>query len=89
MKLWKAFLSTSVVVVTIIVASACVTGGEEGDRCNPLVHRDECDKGLVCRAASCSVSYCCPPSGPSSEPNCQSLAGCAEEAVDAGPDDGG
>ena len=71
----------------LVLANACVTGGEEGDRCNPLVHREECDKGLACRASTCSVFYCCPASGPSSEPNCQNLVGCPDE--DAGMEDAG
>jgi hypothetical protein len=77
-------------VAAVALGSACVTGGEEGDRCNPLVHRDECDEGLVCTASTCSVFYCCPSSGPSSERNCQNLAGCPDEDAgisgDAGTD---
>lgn len=79
-------------VAAVVLVGACVTGGKEGDRCNPLVHRDECDHGLSCRASTCSVFYCCPPSTLTTEPNCQNLAGCPDTdagIVDASTDDGG
>lgn len=62
-------------------------GGKEGDRCNPLVLRDECDPGLACKAATCSESYCCPTDRTSSDPNCNA-AGCPEEEGDAAADAG-
>ena len=69
------------------VVFACELGGNEGDRCNPLVERDECQSGLHCKAASCTESYCCPINGPSSDPHCNA-AGCpdTDAAADAGAD---
>jgi hypothetical protein len=47
-------------------------GGGEGDRCNPFLSHDECGSGLQCTQPSlCPENYCCPTSGTSSNPFCQ------------------
>ena len=90
MKTFGIRMLVIVVVSAIAFAAGCETGGEEGDRCNPLVHRDECDEGLACTAATCTVFYCCPRGGgPTSEPNCQNLAGCPDEDAGAPEPDAG
>lgn len=61
-------------------------GGKEGDRCNALVLRDECDPGLACKAATCSESYCCPKDRTSSDPNCNA-PGCPDEDAGDGGDE--
>jgi hypothetical protein len=66
-----------------LAIGACDLGGKEGDRCNPLVLRDECNAGLQCRVATCSAAYCCPKAGTSSDPNCNA-PGCPDN--DAGAD---
>lgn len=63
-------------------------GGKEGDRCNALVLRDECDPGLACKAATCSESYCCPKDRTSSDPNCNAPGCPDEDAGDGGADAG-
>jgi hypothetical protein len=74
-------------IVAIVVAGACNLGGDEGDRCNPLVLQDECNAGLHCRYATCSQAYCCPTDHASAEPNCAG-AGCpdTDAAADGGTD---
>jgi hypothetical protein len=74
-------------LVTVLVAlgGGCETGGEEGDRCNALVLQDECNAGLHCTLATCSVAYCCPRDRSSTDPNCNG-AGCPDE-TDAGGDE--
>jgi hypothetical protein len=55
-------------------------GGSEGDRCNPALSHDECGSGLQCtQPALCPENYCCPVSGPISNPYCQT--GCAGGAA--------
>ena len=59
--------------------TAC-DGGREGDRCVPQsvgFSHDDCNSGLTCTTivdpasgATCGESYCCPSSGPSSNPYC-------------------
>jgi hypothetical protein len=45
---------------------------QEGDRCNPDLSHDECNSGLSCQQpVDCPENYCCPVSGTSSNPNCQ------------------
>jgi hypothetical protein len=57
-------------------------GGSEGDRCNPSLSHDECGSGLVCtQPTDCPENYCCPTSGSSSNPYCQT--GCAGGAFSA------
>jgi hypothetical protein len=79
-------------LVAVAGGGACDIGGEEGDRCNPLVLRDECHDGLSCKAATCTESYCCPVGRPSTDPHCNG-EGCpdtdAAAVVDAGVGDGG
>jgi hypothetical protein len=91
----RPLLGTVFLLVALVVAllarleSACTMGGNEGDRCNALVLRDECNSGLHCKAADCSASYCCPINGPSGDPNCNT-AGCpATDGGDEGGADGG
>ena len=72
----------------VTLGGGCDTGGNEGDRCNPLVQRDECDDGLHCQAATCSESYCCPTNRTSSDPVCNA-AGCPDPDAGEGGDDGG
>jgi hypothetical protein len=78
---------SAVVAILIAIAAACEIGGDEGDKCNPLVLQDECKSGLHCKAATCSESYCCPTDRASTDPHC-SAEGCpntdAAAAVDAG-----
>ena len=76
-----------VVVVGLLAFGGCETGGKVGDRCNPLVQQDECNSGLHCQLVTCSVAYCCPTSGSSSEPNCANAEGCPDP--DAGEAEGG
>jgi hypothetical protein len=62
---WQSLLTGLVAlggvgVAMVALVGGCETGGNEGDRCNPLVQQDECDNGLHCKAATCSESYCCP-----------------------------
>ena len=81
------------------VAVACTIGGEEGDRCNPLVERDECQGSNHCTAFSCTESYCCPTDHKSSDPHCNATNACPDEdagdeggseaGVEAGGDDAG
>ncbi len=76
-------------VALVALAGGCETGGNEGDRCNPLVQQDECDNGLHCQAATCSESFCCPTNRTSTDPNCNA-AGCPEtDAGDDGASEGG
>ena len=92
---WKrskmAALVTAVALgVAVTSAGAgCETGGKEGDRCNPLVLRDECSSGLRCRRLTCALAYCCPAgeSAQSGDPNCQGGDGCpSEDEADASAD---
>jgi hypothetical protein len=54
-----------------LVLAACSTGAE-GDRCNPDLSHDECNSGLSCQQpVNCPENYCCPVSGPASNPYCQ------------------
>jgi len=78
-------VSAVLVALVAVVSGACTLGGNEGDVCNPLVLRDECNSGLHCKAASCTISYCCPVNGQSGDPNC-SAPGCPD--ADGG-DEGG
>ncbi len=82
-----ALAAVAIAATAIAAFSACDLGGEEGDRCNSLIVKDECNDGLHCTAVTCSESYCCPTSGASTEPVCQAPVGCPD--VDAGDDDGG
>lgn len=75
---------TALLTLFVAVGSGCDTGGDEGDRCNPLVERDECDEGLHCTAATCSESYCCPTDHSSTDPHCNG-EGCPDP--DAGEED--
>jgi hypothetical protein len=63
------------------VAHGC-NQGREGDRCNPNLlpeagftygeNEDECGTGLSCQQpVDCPENYCCPTSGPSTNPFCQ------------------
>jgi hypothetical protein len=72
-------------LLLLALGNGCDTGGKEGDVCNPLVLRDECNDGLHCRQATCSTAYCCPTARASTDPNCNAQ-GCPD--MDAG-DDGG
>jgi hypothetical protein len=82
------FLVSAILGALVCIAGgACTLGGDEGDVCNPLVLRDECNSGLHCKAASCTTSYCCPVDGSSSDPNCNA-PGCPD--TDGGsPSDAG
>jgi hypothetical protein len=66
--------------VVVASAGACLPpdagGGGEGDRCNPSLSHNECGSGLTCtQPTDCPENYCCPTSGNSSNPFCQT--GCA------------
>jgi hypothetical protein len=53
------------------VGAGCEQGAE-GDRCNPDLSHNECNSGLSCQQpVNCPENYCCPTSGPSSNPFCQ------------------
>jgi hypothetical protein len=73
------------VLVAVFASSVALVGcnqGQEGDRCNPDLSHNECDKGLTCQQPpQCPENYCCPASGESSNPNCQ--AGCTPGGVAA------
>ncbi len=71
------------VAAIVVFGGGCETGGDEGNKCNPLVLRDECNSGLRCTPASCSEAYCCPTARSSSDPHCNA-EGCP--APDAGAD---
>lgn len=93
--LFKRVCALSALVGALVaLASACETGGKEGDRCNPLVLQDECNGGLHCRPATCSEAYCCPTARSSADPHCIA-EGCPdpdagnEDASDAGSEGGG
>ena len=75
----------AVVIALVALGGGCDIGGKAGDICNPLVLQDECNSGLHCTLATCSVAYCCPTNGSSTDPHCNA-AGCPD--TDAG-DDGG
>ena len=91
---WHSLITGLVVlgavgVALVAVAAGCDTGGNEGDRCNPLVQQDECDNGLHCQAATCSESYCCPTNRTSTDPHCNAV-GCPDtDAGEAGATEGG
>jgi hypothetical protein len=69
------------------VAAACTIGGNEGDRCNPLVERDECQGLNRCTAFSCSEAYCCPTDHKSTDPHCNVGDPCPDaSAEEAGSD---
>jgi hypothetical protein len=76
----------AVSVALVMLGGGCDTGGNEGDRCNPLVQQDECDDGLHCQAATCSESYCCPTERTSADPRCSAAVGCADPDAEAGPE---
>ena len=85
---WQTLVSRLVVLggvgaAVLAFAGGCETGGNKGDRCNPLVQRDECDNGLHCQAATCSESYCCPTHGASTDPHCHA-EGCPDPDAGAG-----
>lgn len=72
------------VTVGALTFGGCETGGKEGDRCNPLVLQDECNSGLHCTLVTCSVAYCCPTNGSSTDPSCANAEGCPDpDAGDA------
>ena len=78
--------AAAVVAALVAIGGGCELLGKEGDRCNALVQRDECNAGLHCKLATCSEAYCCPTDRTSSDPNCNT-DGCPAE-TDAG-DEGG
>ena len=76
------------VTVATFAVNGCETGGKEGDRCNALVEKDECNSGLHCQQVTCDRTYCCPTDRSSTDPNCNG-DGCpsddaGDEAGDAG-----
>ena len=75
----------------LVSAASCIQGGNEGDRCNPLLSHNECDNGLTCQQPSgCAENYCCPADLTHSTSSfCRSdPAACPLEAgVDAGTGD--
>lgn len=77
-----------VVAASLLAVGDGCDGGREGERCNPLLSHDECDKGLSCqRPSTCAENYCCPdPASSSSNPFCNGLACPVPEG---GSDDGG
>jgi hypothetical protein len=87
MKRYSTFVRCGVVAAAVVVMGGCDLGGKEGDRCNPLVLRDECNAGLHCRLATCAAAYCCPTDRASSDPNCNA-PGCPDNdgGVDAAAD---
>jgi hypothetical protein len=80
-------LAAAVGALSGVVGNACDMGGNEGERCNPLVLRDECNSGLHCTPASCSEAYCCPVNGSSNDPHCHG-AGCPDAGDDGGAEGG-
>lgn len=70
----------------VLLANGCLTGGNEGDTCNPLVAQDECHSGLQCTQTTCTYAYCCPASGTSSNQNCN-FGGCPDQDAEADADD--
>ncbi len=80
------------VLVALLGAAALVmvacSQGSEGDRCNPDLNpgNPECNGGLTCmQPPLCPEAYCCPTTGTSSNPNCQTgCNGGAASACNAG-----
>ena len=59
-------------VGTLALAAGGCNVGNEGERCNPDLSHDECGSGLKCTQPEyCPENYCCPTSGTSRNPNCQ------------------
>jgi hypothetical protein len=67
----------ALVLASVALAFAACDQGNEGDRCNPSLSNDECGGNpLSCQQpAECPEYYCCPTSGTSTNPYCQT--GCA------------
>jgi hypothetical protein len=73
-----------IIVALVLAGGALALGGggcnlgQEGERCIPpsLNSNDECGSGLSCQQPpECPENYCCPNSGTSSNPNCQTGCG--------------
>ncbi len=78
--------SAAVLAVTgSSIALACTIGGNEGDVCNPLVLRDECQGNLRCTETTCSEYHCCPIDHPSSNASCR-VEGCPDAGDEGGGD---
>jgi hypothetical protein len=71
--------------------------GNEGERCNPDLSHDECGAGLSCTQPQyCPENYCCPTSGTSNNPYCQTGCNGGQASIcaaggdaDCDPDAGG
>lgn len=68
----------------VFFANGCEIGGNEGDKCNPLVLQDECDSHLRCTQVTCGAFYCCSPDGTSESSLCK--GDFCPTSADGGPD---
>jgi hypothetical protein len=73
-RLVRTLIALALSTGVIISIPAC-NQDSEGDRCNPARAangEDECGSGLSCQQpTNCPENYCCPTSGTSNNPYCQ------------------
>jgi hypothetical protein len=69
----RSWIFSFAAIVAALGLFGCTSS--EGERCTAGSGTDECASGLVCTVpTNCSVGYCCPSSGKSTNPGCAACA---------------